>query len=127
MCSNTRTVLSGLLGSGMDVDKLSNEPSVFPLIPTGRGYRNTSSRDSARSCSPSNRRPAGRSLLVRCSSRCPFSPPVIEVRVFNPLHALRRAHLNLNVPFLSRRVLRAVFQSFGVVHYTSLRSDFPGR
>jgi hypothetical protein len=47
-------------------------------------------------------------------------------RVFNPLHALACARLKLYMPFLSRRVLRAVFQSYGVVHYNSLRRDFPG-
>jgi hypothetical protein len=50
----------------------------------------------------------------------------VPTRVFNPLHALGSAHLKIYNPFLSPRILRTVFESYGIVNYNSLRMDFPG-
>ena len=64
--------------------------------------------------------PAGKKEFAR------YTLEAVPGRVFNPMHALACARLKLYMPFLSRRVLRALFQSYGVVKYNSLRKDFPG-
>jgi hypothetical protein len=50
----------------------------------------------------------------------------VPTRVFNPIHALGCANLNIYNPFLSRRILRPLFRSYGVVKYSTLSKNWPG-
>lgn len=47
-------------------------------------------------------------------------------RIFGACSVLASAYLSVYQPFLSRRILRAVSTSYGLVRYNSLRRDFPG-
>lgn len=50
----------------------------------------------------------------------------VPTRVFNPIHALGCANLKIYNPFLSRRILRTLFRSYGVVNYSTLSKNWPG-